>query len=139
MEFNLKFQALDEGTTSVEVAKVDGIDSNGVALEITSGSSSVSIAEGDKSLIQEEDTSSAAGGTEVKIGKSKYIVTDDFSDTIIPDGFVRDALKFEGTDHQIIKQESSGALAMYLTPENGGDADFYLYRGCKGQIYYSFG
>lgn len=93
-------------------------------MEITSGSSSVSIAEGDKSLIQKEDTSSAAGGTEVKIGKSKYIVTDDFSDTIIPDGFVRDALKFEGTDHQIIKQESSGALAMYLTPENGGDADF---------------
>ena len=46
------------------------------------------VAKGDKSLIQEEDTSSAAGGTEVKIGKSKYIVTDDFSDTIIPDGFV---------------------------------------------------
>ena len=134
MEFNLKFQALDEGTTSVEVAKVDGIDSNGVALEITSGSSSVSIAEGDKSLIQEEDTSSAAGGTEVKIGKSKYIVTDDFSDTIIPDGFVRDALKFEGTDHQIIKQESSGALAMYLTPENGGDADFYLYDSDTGNF-----
>ena len=134
MEFNLKFQALDEGTTSVEVAKVDGIDSNGVALEITPGSSSVSIAEGDKSLIQEEDTSSAAGGTEVKIGKSKYIVTDDFSDTIIPDGFVRDALKFEGTDHQIIKQESSGALAMYLTPENGGDADFYLYDSDTGKF-----
>ena len=134
MEFNLKFQALDEGTTSVEVAKVDGIDSNGVALEITSGSSSVSIAEGDKSLIQEEDTSSAAGGTEVKIGKSKYIVTDDFSDTIIPDGFVRDSLKFEGTDHQIIKQESSGALAMYLTPENGGDADFYLYDSDTGNF-----
>ena len=134
MEFNLKFQALDEGTTSVEVAKVDGIDSNGVALEITSGSSSVSIAEGDKSLIQKEDTSSAAGGTEVKIGKSKYIVTDDFSDTIIPDGFVRDALKFEGTDHQIIKQESSGALAMYLTPENGGDADFYLYDSDTGKF-----
>ena len=134
MEFNLKFQALDEGTTSVEVAKVDGIDSNGVALEITSGSSSVSIAEGDKSLIQEEDTSSAVDGTEVKIGKSKYIVTDDFSDTIIPDGFVRDALKFEGTDHQIIKQESSGALAMYLTPENGGDADFYLYDSDTGKF-----
>ena len=134
MEFNLKFQALDEGTTSVEVAKVDGIDSNGVALEITSGSSSVSIAEGDKSLIQEEDTSSAVDGTEVKIGKSKYIVTDDFSDTIIPDGFVRDALKFEGTDHQIIKQESSGALAMYLTPENGGDADFYLYDSDTGNF-----
>ena len=32
MEFNLTFQALDEGTTSIEVAKVDGIDNNGVAL-----------------------------------------------------------------------------------------------------------
>ncbi len=134
MEFNLTFQALDEGTTSIEVAKVDGIDNNGVALEVTSGSSSVTIAEGDKSLIQEEDTSSAATGTEVKIGKTKYIVTDDFSDTVIPDGFVRDALKFEGTDHQIIKQESSGALAMYLTPENGGDADFYLYDSDTGSF-----
>ena len=134
MEFNLTFQALDEGTTSIEVAKVDGIDKNGVALEITSGTSSVTIVEGDKSLIQEEDTSSAAEGTEVKIGKTKYVVTDDFSDTIIPDGFVRDALKFEGTDHQIIKQESSGALAMYLTPKNGGDADFYLYDSDNGNF-----
>ena len=134
MEFNLTFQALDEGTTSIEVAKVDGIDNNGVALEVTSGSSSVSISEGDKSLIQEEDTGSVADGTEVKIGKTKYIVTDDFSDTIIPDGFVRDTLKFEGTDHQIIKQESSGALAMYLTPEKGGDADFYLYDSDTGSF-----
>ena len=134
MEFNLTFQALDEGTTSIEVAKVDGIDNNGVALEVTSGSSSVSISEGDKSLIQEEDTDSVADGTEVKIGKTKYIVTDDFSDTIIPDGFVRDTLKFEGTDHQIIKQESSGALAMYLTPEKGGDADFYLYDSDTGSF-----
>lgn len=134
MEFNLTFQALDEGTTSIEVAKVDGIDNNGVALEVTSGSSSVSISEGDKSLIQEEDTGSVADGTEVKVGKTKYIVTDDFSDTIIPDGFVRDTLKFEGTDHQIIKQESSGALAMYLTPEKGGDADFYLYDSDTGSF-----
>lgn len=134
MEFNLTFQALDEGTTSIEVAKVDGIDNNGVALEVTSGSSSVSISEGDKSLIQEEDTDLVADGTEVKIGKTKYIVTDDFSDTIIPDGFVRDTLKFEGTDHQIIKQESSGALAMYLTPEKGGDADFYLYDSDTGSF-----
>ncbi len=134
MEFNLTFQALDEGTTSIEVAKVDGIDNNGVALEVTSGSSSVSISEGDKSLIQEEDTGSVTDGTEVKIGKTKYIVTDDFSDTIIPDGFVRDTLKFEGTDHQIIKQESSGALAMYLTPEKGGDADFYLYDSDTGSF-----
>ncbi len=94
-------------------------------MEITPGSSSVSIAEGDKSLIQKEDTSSAAGGTEVKIGKSKYIVTDDFSDTIIPDGFVRDTLKFEGTDHQIIKQKSSGALAMYM-PEKTEEMRIFI-------------
>lgn len=43
-------------------------------------------------------------------------------------------MKFEGTDHQIIKQESSGALAMYLTPENGGDADFYLYDSDTGKF-----
>lgn len=43
-------------------------------------------------------------------------------------------MKFEGTDHQIIKQKSSGALAMYLTPENGGDADFYLYDSDTGNL-----
>lgn len=135
MEFNLKFQALEEGETSIEVEKVDGIDDTGVALQFETGSSAVSIAEGDPSLIQEEPAAdNSTSGVEVKVGKAKYTVTDDFSDTIIPTGFVRDTLKFEGEDHQIVKQESSGALAMYLTPVKEGESDFFLYDSDTGSF-----
>ena len=135
MEFNLKFQALEEGETSIEVEKVDGIDDTGVALQFETGSSAVSIAEGDPSLIQEEPVAdNSTSGVEVKVGKAKYTVTDDFSDTIIPTGFVRDTLKFEGEDHQIVKQESSGAIAMYLTPVKEGESDFFLYDSDTGSF-----
>lgn len=134
MEFNLKFQALDVGDTSIEVEKVDGIDNKGVALQFETGSSSISIAEGDPSLIQDESENDNTDNVEVKVGKAKYTVTDDFSDTIIPTGFVRDTLKFEGKDHQIVKQESSGAIAMYLTPVKEGEADFFLYNSDTGSF-----
>ncbi len=46
-EFTLTFQALAEGTTNIEVSQSSGVDAAGDALELTNGSSAVTIGPGD--------------------------------------------------------------------------------------------
>lgn len=53
-EFNLKFQALKEGTSNIEVSSATGTAEDGTNLEVTQGSSAVTIGAGDPSLIKEE-------------------------------------------------------------------------------------
>lgn len=91
-EFNLKFQALKEGTSNIEVSSATGTAEDGTNLEVTQGSSAVTIGAGDPSLIKEETstedtTTSTADGAVVKVNGKKYVVTSDFSEEIIPEGF----------------------------------------------------
>ena len=58
--FTLTFQALAEGTTNIQVSQSSGTDATGVALDITNGSSAVTIGPGDPSLITEEDGASSS-------------------------------------------------------------------------------
>ena len=136
-EFNLKFQALQEGTAKVEVASAEGTDSDGSALEITQGSSAVTIGEGDPSLIQDEDDSQTAAtseGATVKVNGKEYTVTSEFSDVLIPDGFSKSEMSFEGANYSVITQESSGINAMYLTENSSGESDFFLYNSDDGSF-----
>ena len=84
-EFNLKFQALKEGTSNIEVSSATGTAEDGTNLEVTQGSSAVTIGAGDPSLIKEETstedtTTSTADGAVVKVNGKKYVVTSDFSE-----------------------------------------------------------
>lgn len=132
IEFILKFQALKEGTTNIEVERADGIDSSGVALQITCGSSAVSIGPGDPSLITDDEEETSGNGKQVVVDDEKYVISNDFSETIIPEGFVKSEMKFEGETYQVIAQETSGTTAMYLAPVLGGDSDFFLYDDDNG-------
>lgn len=136
-EFNLKFQALQEGTAKVEVASAEGTGSDGSALEITQGSSAVTIGEGDPSLIQNEDdsqTATTSEGATVKVNGKEYTVTSEFSDVLIPDGFSKSEMSFEGANYSVITQESSGINAMYLTENSSGESDFFLYNSDDGSF-----
>ena len=133
MEFVLKFQALAEGTTKIEVSNVKGTDTSPTAMQITKGSSAVTIGPGDPSLITEGVTPAAAGeGPQVEVDGVSYTISGGFSDALIPEGFVRGEVTFEGTTCEVITQEASGESAMYLAPAAGGDADFFMYNSDKG-------
>ena len=134
MDFILKFQALEEGTAKVEVSQASGKDSSGSSLQITNGSSAVTIGPGDPSLITEdEDTSTVSGdGPQVEVDGVQYVVSNDFSDAVIPGGFERSEMTFEGTTCQVVTQAASGESAMYLAPMDGGEADFFLYISDSG-------
>ena len=49
IDMTLKFQALQEGTANIEVSQSSGTDSSGEALDITDGSSAVTIGPGENS------------------------------------------------------------------------------------------
>ena len=139
-EFNLKFQALKEGTAKVEVANAAGTATDGTTLDITQGSSVITIGAGDPSLIQDDtesqdtETTVATDGKTVKVNGKKYIVSSDFSEELIPEGFQKGEMSFEGSNYTVITQESSGINAMYLTEKSSGDSDFFLYNSDDGSF-----
>lgn len=140
-EFNLKFQALKEGTANVTVSSATGTAADGTTLDITQGSSAVTIGAGDPSLIkddtdsQDSDTTTAqANGPVVKVNGKKYVVGSEFSEELIPEGFKKGEMTFEGSKYTVITQESSGISAMYLTEKSSGDADFFLYNSDDGSF-----
>ena len=137
LEYKITFQALAEGTAKVEVSDASGTDASGGALQITKGSSSVTIGPGDPSLIQNEDEGTAAptgDGSQVEVDGVQYKISNDFTDALIPEGFVRGETTFEGATCQVVTQEASGESAMYLVPVDGGDGDFFLYNSNDGSF-----
>ena len=140
-EFNLKFQALKEGTSNIEVSSATGTATDGSTLEITQGSSAVTIGAGDPSLIKddtedqsEDSETTVADGPVVKVNGKKYVVGSEFSEELIPDGFKKGEMTFEGSKYTVITQEASGINAMYLTEKSSGDSDFFLYNSDDGSF-----
>lgn len=140
-EFNLKFQALKEGTSNIEVSSATGTATDGSTLEITQGSSAVTIGAGDPSLIKddtedqsEDSETTVADGPVVKVNGKKYVVGSEFSEELIPDGFKKGEMTFEGSKYTVITQEANGINAMYLTEKSSGDSDFFLYNSDDGSF-----
>lgn len=140
-EFNLKFQALKEGTSNIEVSSATGTATDGSTLEITQGSSAVTIGAGDPSLIKddtedqsEDSKTTVADGPVVKVNGKKYVVGSEFSEELIPDGFKKGEMTFEGSKYTVITQEATGINAMYLTEKSSGDSDFFLYNSDDGSF-----
>lgn len=145
LEFKLKFQALKEGTANIKVSQSAGTDSSDAELEITNGSSAVTIGPGDPSLITEEEEDGgkdegapaavSAEGPQVEVDGLQYKITNGFSDAVIPSGFARSEMTFEGeTCEAVTQQAGKGESAVYLTPLNGGDPTFFLYNSDDGSF-----
>ena len=142
IEFTLTFQALEEGTAKVEVSQSSGTDVLGMELDITNGSSAVTIGPGDPSLIVEGgeggeggQSTVAAEGPQVEVDGRQYKITGGFSDALIPGGFARSEIAFEGVNCEAVTQQSGrGESALYLTPLDGGEPSFFLYNSDNGSF-----
>ena len=140
--YTLKFQALSEGTGNVTVSQSSGTDSDGSELDMTNGSSAVTIGPGDPSLIQPEEgngdgnggSTVTGNGPQVEVDGAQYVVTNDFSDAVVPEGFSKGEMVLEGETCQVAMQPVSNTAAFYLTPVAGGEPDFYLYDGDIGSF-----
>ena len=141
IDFALKFQALKEGTAKIEVSQAAGTDATGAELDdITFGSSAVTIGPGDPSLIAPEGAEGgapaiSADGPVVDIEGVQFQITNGFPDALIPGGFVRGEMTYEGQPCQVVTQEApNGLAALFLTPVGGGDPGFFLYSTEDGSF-----
>lgn len=128
MSWTLKFQALSEGTTTVNISKVTASGSSGSTITVVEGSSTVTIGEGDPSLItDDEDTSESSGnGGDIEIDGQTYSVVTDIPEVLIPDGFVTADMSYNGNTYAATRQESGNIYAIYLKDANE-EEDFWLY------------
>lgn len=125
--YSLKFQALAEGSAKVEISSIQATASNGTALQVVEGNSTVTIGPGDPSLINDKESTALSSGVQVTVNEKSYTILNDFSEALIPEGFTKTEMSFEGQTCQAVMQESSGRYAMYLeSPEK--EAEFFLYN-----------
>lgn len=125
IEFAITFQALQEGSTRMEQGTASVTNEDGETVACESGYSDISIGEGDPSLL-------SAGSIEVN-GVS-YDVASTFSDTLIPNGFVRSDITYQDTTYTGILHEATGIQGLYLTSLEG-ISSFYLYNQTDDSFY----
>lgn len=129
--FMLKFQALKEGSTQITVSGATIASGEGNELTLEEGTSTVKIAEGDPSKIKKkEDSDSApaasADDIQVEVGGAAYILTDNFPEGDIPDGYERTTVSLDGQERQMVVNANSGVTLGYLM--DGDNGSFYLYN-----------
>lgn len=134
VQFKMTFQALQEGTTVVEITSCTATTSSGETLTLTEGQSTVTIAEGDPSKIKDTDDkkSSDSSGITVDMDGAQYTLSDSFSEDSIPTGFSEDELTIDGTSCKAVKNSADVYLGYLLDAE--GNGDFYLYDADKNSF-----
>lgn len=128
--FTMKFQALKEGSTKVEVAGATVASDAGTTLTLDQGNSTVKIAAGDPSKIKSDSKSSKAGNAAdktVKVNGKSYTLTDEFADNDIPTGYSRVTVSLDGEKRQMVKNEDSGVTLAYLL-DSDKKGDFFMYN-----------
>lgn len=129
VSFVAEFQALKEGSTKVEIVSATVADVNGASLTLDQGSSAVTIAAGDPSLIEEEGDAPAASADDLQIDVNgvAYTLTDNFADADIPNGYSRTQRDLDGTERQMVENENGSVCLGYMTDAEGTGA-FFLYN-----------
>ncbi len=130
--FYAKFQALQEGTTKVEISSASVSDSSDAEISVEQGSSTITIAEGDPSLIEDDTESGAEGGApaadaQIEVAGVVYTLTDEFADNDIPNGYVRTQRTLDGVERQMVENESGNVCLAYLVSAEG-TGDFFIYN-----------
>jgi len=131
VSFVAKFQALQEGTTKVEISGATVEDTNGATLTLDQGNSTITIAEGDPSLITDggSDDANATDAVEqqIEVNGVSYTLTDDFADADIPNGYARTQRTLDGAERQMVENESGNICLGYMKDAEG-NGDFFLYN-----------
>lgn len=121
--FAMKFQALKEGTTKVEVSEASGFTTGGDSVDCKSGNSTVKIAQGTEPVTVPTDESSV----KVTVGEQEYSLSGAFKASDIPAGFTEGTLSYDGGEHKIVQNETTGIKLGYLVDQTGKGA-FFLYN-----------
>lgn len=139
LTFDMTFQALKEGDTQLDQISADVTSGNGTTLtDFTMGYSAIKIAEGDASNIKGQTGNAkadfdSASGT-VKVGDTSYVISEDFSESQIPEGYTASEFTYNGETYKGAAQSGSGVVVAYLV-DSSGKADFFIFNESKNVFY----
>lgn len=133
LSYTMEFFALAEGETDIEVSDYTAYLYNDDTLNVTLGSSHITIEAGDPNALPPSAQANVPTGTgpQVDVNGVSYKISNDFADVLIPESFVRTAFTFEGVECQALKQEASGLYMVYLMDAQE-QAKMFLYNPENG-------
>ena len=122
IDFELEFQALQEGDMRINLDEAEVKTVSGSSLECELGYSDITIGEGDPSKIEEP----AKKGPSVTVGSIEYTLSEAFNDPEVPRGFTSGTITYSGVQYQGAVQESGEMRLGYLMDTNGIGSFFVL-------------
>lgn len=128
--FEMKFVALKEGTTKIEVKEATGVTAGGETINCTNGNSTVTIAKGTKEV---ELPVSGASDVDVTVDGVSYKLSDSFKNADIPAGFTEVKLPYEGTERRFI-QDATGTITLAYLIDAEGSGNFFQYNQNDGNF-----
>ena len=132
LDYTIKFKALQQGETVVEVVDSEAYLWNNATLHLTLGTSTVTIGEGDGNAAAGGTPTAKGDGPEVTIDGVKYNIVNEIPPVIIPEGFTVVSASFEGENVNALQQDASGQQAFCVT--DGKEAKLFLYSGEDGKF-----
>ena len=129
LEFDMTFQALQEGSTKLQQGSANVTNRSGESVDCESGFADVEIGEGDPSKIL------PVGKTKtVTVEGAEYTLSEAFTESELPTGFTAGEFEFDGETFKGAVQHSSGLVAAYLI-DNEQAGNFWLYYAEDGSFY----
>lgn len=127
LTYSMVFKALTEGTATLEVSDYTAYLYSDESLNLTAGNSTITIGAAEAAPATETTTATTGSGSNVvTIGGTEYTIYEDFTDSVLPIGFTKTVVSYDGADRQCAKQDS-GELYLFFLNDANGDAHMALY------------
>ncbi len=127
------FRALKSGEATLDVESSSATLADGETLELTEGSSTVTIDAADDGTTEVEPSGATAGAAAgattdivVSVNGTDYNFSEAFTGTDIPDGFSETTLTFNGGERKFVSNEA-GVVLGYLVDASGAGS-FFLFN-----------
>lgn len=129
----VQFRALTAGETELTVGSSTATVSSGETLNLSQGSSKITIAAADDGSTSAEPSSDSTSGTaagettdiKVTVNGAEYNFSEAFTSSDIPSGYYEATQTFEGAEHKFVANDA-GVYLGYLV-DSSGAGTFFLY------------
>ena len=124
LAYSMTFKALAEGETTLQAVGYTAYTFGGEELNLTLGTSAVKIEAGDGT--QPAAAQQPGTQTMIELDGKQYFIADDIPEALIPEGYEKSQLTYEGSPHTILVHTGSGQKMIYLM-DTQGEGNLFLY------------
>ena len=116
LNYTMTFKGLAEGTSALQVADSTAYLFSDETLYLSPVSVNVTVEPAGTAVTS---TIAAGGDGSIELSGTQYSIYNDFTDALIPMGFSRTVINYDGADYNAIAQDASGVKFVYLKAGEG--------------------